>query len=154
MHYTPEPHRRPYRTIDQWVGLQILIMWSMYSFLDWTPSSPCVGWCLRVRIFAVCPHGFVFVIVVVAVYLCHRCQSCHLWPRNAGTQVVGQWVLRVLLYGSLRKFAFMVVAYIVSWLTTLYIRWIMYNLYVAPVLSAWNDTHEKKRKRLKNTNFA
>lgn len=32
IHYTPEPQRRIYRTIDQWVGLQVLAMWLWYGF--------------------------------------------------------------------------------------------------------------------------
>lgn len=32
IHYTPEPQRRIYRTIDQWVALQIMLMWYWYGF--------------------------------------------------------------------------------------------------------------------------
>lgn len=34
IHYTPEPQRRIYRTIDQWVALQIMVMWCWYGFDD------------------------------------------------------------------------------------------------------------------------
>lgn len=34
IHYTPEPQRRIYRTIDQWVALQIMVMWYWYGFVD------------------------------------------------------------------------------------------------------------------------